>query len=531
MLAAPPAPATSGWANTKEYVDNSASKAWNALEIDRLVDDARRVAKYSYIFSEMMPALHASYADRSDHAVWEYLWGALQLHPAVKSCVHKWNATVQSVGNHSAYMPGPTLSIRYDDVPTQVLEQMQPPLRTDCNDAFIATRAGMLTGAMFRALAKKLYGTLLGSPDTDKLLQRFAIPRVQTKWSKTLLNGKALNSVSETTVTHNIIDTDRIRRKLEARVCSRKAFNHGTVGGWELLSNKGCVWFRHKKCSPLPDLPSLACMSNPPDQLVASDSKSGDATRRGVSGTDSGEPGPDTKKISATDGKYDIVRILASDNTALDRPLIGDVVYETFAYFCSESVNPETADFNGMVNLTESANKLVETYITSVDVGDLPPVTPDQIRQIKLSIQKIDKSWSAAFIRGLQESDMEKIRVYVLSVLEEYGITSSATASMGDMAPAELIGGNLTEAGYSEYVYVSFPATTVEKDTTGSSFYRPHLYCGLRQNASRGAVAKFEDTRPASTYVVSYGDTQMQLAECMEEGNRWWNDEMNTPVA
>ena len=257
---APPDVESNAWANIRAADDNiletggGSAKVWEVHELDRLIADARRVAKYAYIFSELLPTLHGVSADRTLNRAWPFIWGSLMRADSVKMCTVKWNAAMQTVGDRLAYLPGPVLDIRVEDVPTQILELISPPANTDCDDAFIAGRAAMFTGAMFRALTKLLWGETWIADPAQKTRQRFPIPLVQTKWSKSFATGSASTTSSLSFVQHSVIDKEKVKTGAGAGIVTREARCHGRINGtdWHIYSHSNYVWLQSGKAENAP---------------------------------------------------------------------------------------------------------------------------------------------------------------------------------------------------------------------------------------------------------------------------------------
>ena len=464
----------------------------------------------------MLPTLHASSNRREHKAVWQYVWGALKSHPAAQSCVHKWNATMQSAGNDSAYMPSTMLDIRYEDVPTQVLEALAPPPRTDCNDKFITSRVGMVTGAMFRALAKRLYGDLLlGEPNAATLAQRFAVPRVQTKWSKTFKTGDPMARVGQVTVTHSIIDTKKVREKVNIRVGNKVAFNHGTLCGWELFSHMGCVWLRGPKAKT-PAYPSFNNMGdNRPDALIKGDGSTHHVSAPG--GTHTGDSPANETSITAKN-ICDTVKIPISSTTQRVPDVTASLaLYLEQLYVASDkSLASPALQEQTETSATEGMNHIVRSPGFSTHAA----LTANQKQ--KFSDLHLHMNWRQAITNFASELDKNKQVTLHSEIILKF-VNLSTGSSMSDATPAEFVGVDF--ADHDRYVYVSFPASESDKKTTGSKFYQLHLYSGLRQTPSRGAAEFCGDLDvSASSYVNTYGTEASTLQQNIEEGNQWWND-------
>ena len=259
-------------------------KQWAMSEMGLVLEDSRRVAKTGYLFSELEPELRPTHNTRDTHDSWRYIWNALMRHPAVKGCIKKWDATMSTVGTQAAYMPGDVFDIQYDDVPTMALQRMQPSNGTDCSDAFITQRAAMLTGCMFRALAKLLYGTNLSS--FDQLRQRFAIPLVPTKWSRSLSTGTPDTPKSTAWSKHDVIDRKAVQGHVQLALFHKSdAMFHGKLEdsgrSWEIYSCNNFVWLKAKRVDqkhrtyPWPDKQTQTFVVAPLAQSLSADQSSG----------------------------------------------------------------------------------------------------------------------------------------------------------------------------------------------------------------------------------------------------------------
>lgn len=496
-------------------------KQWDISDVDLVREDSRRVAKTGYLFSELEPELRPTHNPRNNHDSWRYTWNALMRHPAVKGCIKKWDATMSTVGTQAAYMPGDVFDIQYNDVPTMALERMQPSNGTDCSDAFITQRAAMLTGCMFRALAKLLYGTNLSSLDHQPR-QRFAIPLVPTKWSRSLPTGTPDTPKSTAWSKHDVINRKAVQGHVQSALFHNSdAMFHGKLEhrerSWEIYSCNNFVWLKAKRedqkhrTYPWPDEQTQTFVVAPLAQSLSAGRSSGPVASLYPLSTD-GAGSPKPIEI----GIVEAVNI-ANDNAQLTSAPPERVI--------AAKKRIEEAIKYAVTNTPESDGR---DYAISIFKTDTSPDAPPSSTQIA------DSKLVAAYLKAAVFTDTKAFETLMGSPLADIcdSIASSPTGSSFANCVADRIGGGAfiedailpgrPDSSVYKYEYISFPAVARDMSQTGTAFYRPQLFAALNNRAAVGSAKQFEDTMVSDLQVMEWGADA--TATALHDANIWWND-------